>query len=132
MTSAGAIRMRRDRSLHSWPALGPGLVVLLVPSFLADFADPQTWRLVMLGAVAFAMMLVGVFARLQAPFLLGAGVLALHGVTQLWPVIALVYAQVWWWLWLAIAGVALIAIAATYERQLRFAKRVITTVAALR
>ncbi|KHK96170.1 hypothetical protein LK09_16155 [Microbacterium mangrovi] len=132
MTTAGAVRMRRDPSLHSWPALGAGLSVLLVPSLVADFGDPQTWRLVSLGVVAFALMLVGVFARLQAPFLLGAGVLAVHGINQLWPMIALAYAQVWWWLWLAIAGVILIVIAATYERQLRFAKRVIGTVAALR
>ncbi|MDL9980520.1 SCO7613 C-terminal domain-containing membrane protein [Microbacterium sp. ASV49] len=132
MVAAGLIRMRRTPTLRSWPALGPGFAVLLVPSLIADYTDPVTWRLVTVGIVALATMLFGILRRLQAPFLLGAAVLVVHGVTQLWPIIARNYDQVWWWLWIAIAGVILIAIAATYERQLRFAKRMIRTVASLR
>lgn len=132
MAAAGLVRMRRTPALRSWPALGPGLAVLLVPSLLADYVDPVPWRLVALGVAGVAVMLFGAFRRMQAPFLLGAGVLVVHGLTQLWPVIARNYGQVWWWLWLAIAGVVLIAIAATYERQLRAAKRAIRTVASLR
>jgi hypothetical protein len=128
----GALRMMRNPALRSWSALGPGLAVVLVPSLLADYTDPVSWRLVTVGVVALAVMVAGIGLRLQAPFVLGAGVLIVHGLTQLWPVIAENYAKVWWWLWLAVAGVILIAIAATYERQLRFAKTMFRTVASLR
>ncbi|GAA4349735.1 SCO7613 C-terminal domain-containing membrane protein [Microbacterium rhizosphaerae] len=128
----GAIRMLRTPALPSWPALGPGLAVLLVPSLLADYADPVQWRLVALGVAALGVMLVGVFLRLQAPFVLGVAVLVVHGLAQLWPVIAANYGKVWWWLWIAIAGIILIVIAATYERQLRFARSMLRTVASLR
>jgi hypothetical protein len=128
----GALRMMRNPALRSWSALGPGLAVLLVPSLLADYTDPVSWRLVTVGVVALATMVAGIGLRLQAPFVMGAGVLIVHGLTQLWPVIAENYAKVWWWLWLAVAGVILIAIAATYERQLRFAKTMFRTVASLR
>jgi hypothetical protein len=128
----GALRMTRNPTLRSWSALGPGLAVLLIPSLLADYTDPVSWRLVTVGVVALAVMVAGIGLRLQAPFVMGAGVLIVHGLTQLWPVIAENYAKVWWWLWLAVAGVILIAIAATYERQLRFAKTMFRSVASLR
>jgi hypothetical protein len=128
----GVVWMLRAPALPSWPALGPGLAVLLVPSLLADYTDPVPWRLAALGVVALVVMLTGIFLRLQAPFVMGVAVLVVHGLTQLWPVIAENYGKVWWWLWIAIAGVILIAIAATYERQLRLAKSVIRTVASLR
>ncbi|MBM7504964.1 SCO7613 C-terminal domain-containing membrane protein [Agromyces aurantiacus] len=129
---AGAIRMRRDDRLRSWPALGPGLAVLLVPGLIADWTDPQLWRLVALGATAVAAVLVGALMRLQAPFVLGGAVLLVHALVQLWPWISRLYEAVWWWLWLGIAGAALIALAATYERQLRLARSAVRAIAALR
>lgn len=132
LVAAGAIAMRRSPALGSWPALGIGLTILLVPPLLADFVDPELWRIVALGAVALATLLVGVIRRLQAPFLLGGGVLLVHGVVQLWPAITWLYEAVWWWLWLGIAGVLLVVLAATYERQLRLARTTISSIGALR
>jgi hypothetical protein len=132
LVGAGAIRMARSPELGSWPALGPGLAVLLVPPLLADFIDSDLWRLIALGVVASAAVVVGAVRRLQAPLLLGGGVLLVHAIAQLWPWISAAYEAVWWWLWLGIAGVILIALAATYERQLRLLRGVVRTISDLR
>lgn len=132
LTVAGAVRLTRNPTLRSWPALGPGLAVLLVPALIADWVDVELWRIVALGVTALAAMLVGLLARLQAPFVLGGAVLVVHGVQQLWPWISWLYEAVWWWLWLGIAGAILIALAATYERQLRVARRTVRSISELR
>lgn len=129
---AGGIRMRHDPARRSWPALGPGLAVILVPALIADWTDPELWRLVALGVVATAVVVVGAAMRLQAPFVLGGSVLLVHAIVQLWPWISRLYEAVWWGLWLGIAGALLVAIAATYERQLRLARGAVRTIAALR
>ncbi|WP_143231417.1 SCO7613 C-terminal domain-containing membrane protein [Agromyces cerinus] len=132
LIGAGWLRMRRSPELGSWPALGPGLAVLLVPPLFADFTDPQLWRIVTLGVVAVVVLVIGAVRRLQAPLLLGGGVLLVHALVQLWPWITDLYEAVWWWLWLGIAGVLLVVLAATYERQLRLARGTIRSIAALR
>lgn len=124
--------MRRSPELGSWPSLGPGLAVLLIPALIADFTDPELWRLIALGLVAAAAVVVGAVRRLQAPLMVGGAVLLVHSVAQLWPWITWLYEAVWWWLWLGVAGVVLVALAATYERQLRLARGVMRTVAELR
>jgi hypothetical protein len=129
---SGAVRLRRSPELGSWPALGPGLAVLLVPALIADWSDPVLWRLVALGTVALAAVVAGAMLRLQAPFVLGGVVLLVHAIVQLWPWIRLLYEAVWWWLWLGIAGALLIVIAATYERQLRLARGAVRTISSLR
>ncbi|WP_308799647.1 SCO7613 C-terminal domain-containing membrane protein [Agromyces silvae] len=129
---AGILDLRRRPGLGSWPALGTGLAVLLLPPLVADFTDPQLWRIVTLGVVALATLLAGIRWRLQAPFVVGGGVLLVHAIVQLWPWITALYEAVWWWLWLGIAGVLLVVIAATYERQLRTARAAVTRLAALR
>jgi hypothetical protein len=129
---AGGLQMRRDPARRSWPALGPGLAVILIPALIADWTDPELWRLVALGAVATAIVVVGAALRLQAPFVLGGSVLLVHAIVQLWPWIRELYEAVWWGLWLGIAGALLVAVAATYERQLRLARGAVRTIAALR
>ncbi|GAA1061246.1 SCO7613 C-terminal domain-containing membrane protein [Agromyces bracchium] len=132
LVTAGAIRLRRSPDHGSWSTLGPGLAVLLVPALIADWTDPVLWRLVALGVAAVVVVVAGAVLRLQAPLLLGGGVLLVHAVAQLWPWITRLYEAVWWWLWLGIAGALLIAIAATYERQMRLARGVLRSIAALR
>jgi hypothetical protein len=124
--------MRRSPEVGSWPALGIGLALLLIPSLVADFTDPELWRNVALGIVAALVVLVGAMRRLQAPLLLGGGVLLVHAIVQLWPWITDLYEAVWWWLWLGIAGVLFVVLAATYERQLRLARGTIRLIAELR
>ncbi|GAA4055321.1 hypothetical protein GCM10022282_15540 [Agromyces indicus] len=132
LIAAGAIDLTRRPGLGSWPALGPGLAVVLLPALLADWTDPQLWRVVGLGVAAVAAVVVGTVLRLQAPVLLGGAVLLVHALTQLWPWISALYEAVWWWLWLGLAGALLVVIAATYERQVRLARGAARTIAALR
>ncbi|GAA1505804.1 hypothetical protein BJ978_002820 [Agromyces terreus] len=131
LIAVGAIAMART-GIGSWPALGPGIGLLLLPPLGADFTDPQLWRIVALGAAALTSLVIGAQRRWQAPFLLGGGVLLVHAIVQFWPAITALYEAVWWWLWLGIAGVLLVVLAATYERQVRLARTAIRSISAMR
>ena len=130
---AGGIRLARYAERRSWLELGPGLVLLLVPSLTADFAsDNELWRVVALGVTALAVLGVGLALKLQAPTLVGAVVVVLHGLAQLWPWISGLYGSVPWWLWAGIGGVVLIVLAATYESRIRDLKAVARGISSLR
>ncbi|WP_344058579.1 SCO7613 C-terminal domain-containing membrane protein [Microbacterium pumilum] len=132
MLFVGARELRRRSALRTWPALGPGLALLLIPSLAYDFGTTSLWRVVALGVVAIALIVVGAVWRLQAPLILGSVVVLVHAVSQLWPWISDVYAIVPWWLWLGIGGALLIYIAARYERRMRALRAAFTAVTSLR
>nr|WP_241534922.1 hypothetical protein [Clavibacter michiganensis] len=132
LLAVGARRLLGDAIAGSMRHLGPGLLVLLVPPLLADLGPSPAWRIVGLGVVALATVLVGARLRLRAPFLLGALVLLVHALAQLWPWIREASATVPWWAWAGIGGVVLIAVAARYERRIRDVKEVAARVSALR
>jgi len=129
---SGWLHLGRAPAARSWGALAPGLLLLLLPSLLLDLTASPLWRVVGLGIVATAVLLVGVRRKLQAPFVLGSVVLLVHALAQLWPWIALAYTAVYWWLWLGIGGVLLIALAARYEQRIENLKTVALRVSALR
>ncbi|MFF3857178.1 SCO7613 C-terminal domain-containing membrane protein [Micromonospora sp. NPDC002575] len=115
--AAGAVALRTRPGLNSWLALGPGLVAALLPSGVSVlFApDPQPWRRLLLGAGALAVVLAGAARRWQAPVLLGGVtlvLLALHELARGWDLLPR-------WIFLAAGGLALIGLAATYERRRR-------------
>ncbi|RII92161.1 hypothetical protein DZF95_08460, partial [Clavibacter michiganensis] len=128
----GARRLIRDASAGSMRHLAPGLLVLLVPPLLADLGPSPAWRIVALGILALATLLAGARLKLRAPFLVGAVVLLVHAVAQLWPWIRVASTTVPWWAWAGIGGVVLIAVAARYERRIRDVKEVAARVSALR
>ena len=99
---------------------------------LYDFGTTSLWRVVALGVVAVALVVVGAVWRLQAPLILGSVVVLVHAVSQLWPWISDVYVIVPWWLWLGIGGALLIFIAARYERRMRALRAAFTAVTSLR
>jgi len=73
---------------------------------------------------ACAVLLVGVRRLLQAPLVLGGGVLAVDAVAQLWP-----YAQALpRWVTLGAAGLLLLVLGATYERRRRELARLTSAV----
>ncbi len=117
---------------RSWRWLAPGLLVLLVPSLLLDFTESPLWRVVGLGLVATGVIVVGAVRKLQAPFVIGAVVLLVHAVAQLWPWISLAYGAVPWWLWLGVGGVILIVLAARYEQRIANFKAIALNISALR
>ncbi|RZU64885.1 hypothetical protein EV379_1196 [Microterricola gilva] len=131
-TASGAIRLSCTPGARSWPALGGGLALLLVPSLLADYTDSPLWRVVGLGVVGLAVLLAGLALRLQAPFVLGGGVVLLHGLAQLWPWLSSLYNPTLWWLWLGVGGILLIALAARYEKRIQNLKHAAARITALR
>ncbi|WP_230414859.1 SCO7613 C-terminal domain-containing membrane protein [Micromonospora tarapacensis] len=123
---AGAVALRTRPGLTSWLALGPGLAAVLLPSLAAVLfgPDPQPWRRLLLGTAALAATLLGAVHRWQAPVVLGGvtlALLALHELVRSWDLLPR-------WVFLAAAGLALIGLAATYERRRRDLLRLRATV----
>ncbi|MDO5053506.1 MAG: hypothetical protein Q4E05_11520, partial [Pseudoclavibacter sp.] len=127
----GSVLLRRRPELRSWPTLAPGVLALLVPSVVVGLSSGGVWRIAAIAVLAFGVLLWGLLARLQAPFLLGAGVLAVHSFA-FWPQLEAVTLVVPWWGWLALAGLVLVTLAARYERSLRDAKRAVAAISAMR
>ncbi|MGV9910348.1 SCO7613 C-terminal domain-containing membrane protein [Streptomyces tendae] len=119
----GYLRRRRDTAVSSWTAYGPGLAATLVPSLLAAWDDQHWLRPLLLGVAALAVTLVGARRRLQAPLVLGAGVLALVALHELAPYLTQVVGALPRWVPPALAGLVLLVLGATYEHRLRDARR---------
>lgn len=133
LVAGGSVRLARGAGRRSWPELGPGLALLLLPSLAADlgFGD-ELWRVVALGVVALVVLAAGLALKLQAPTLIGAVVVVLHALAQLWPWISGLYGSMPWWLWAGVGGVILIVLAATYEARIRDVRAVARGVSSLR
>jgi hypothetical protein len=124
----------------SWAAYGPGLVVLLLPSLYLNVlsavssssAEGSILRQSGLILLAAAVLVVGARHRLQAPVLLGAGVLIVQAGVVLSPWIAELAGAVPLWGWLAAVGLALIVLGARYEARVRQLRMVRLRLGALR
>ncbi|MEU5877146.1 hypothetical protein [Spirillospora sp. NPDC047279] len=115
---------RRGRALSSWVAYGPGLAVTLVPSLMVAWtAEPGAARPLILAAAALVITLVGARARLQAPLILGGAVLVLDVAHQVAPYATEVIVRLPGWFPVAVAGLAVLALGATYEHRLRDLRR---------
>ncbi|MFC0005935.1 SCO7613 C-terminal domain-containing membrane protein [Micromonospora siamensis] len=124
--AAGLVALRGRPGLTSWLALGPGLAAGLLPSLVSVLvaAEPQPWRRLLLGVAALVAVLGGAVRRWQAPVLLGGvslALLALHELVRSWDLMPR-------WIYLAVGGLALITLAATYERRRRDLSRLRTVV----
>ncbi|MFH8441988.1 SCO7613 C-terminal domain-containing membrane protein [Streptomyces sp. NPDC018026] len=119
----GLLRRRRAVAVSSWTAYGSGLAVTLVPSLLAAWNDQHWLRPLALGVAALAVTLAGARYRLQAPLVLGAGVLALVALHELAPYLTQVVGALPRWVPPALAGLVLLVLGATYEQRLRDARR---------
>ncbi|MFU8872056.1 SCO7613 C-terminal domain-containing membrane protein [Micromonospora sp. SL4-19] len=127
---AGLVALRTRSGLNSWLALGPGLAAALLPSLVSVLVAPdaQPWRRLALGAVALGAVLGGAARRWQAPVVLGAVTLvplALHELARGWDLLPR-------WIYLGLGGLALITLAATYERRRRDLARLRAAVGRLR
>lgn len=123
LLAVGALRLR-DPETRSWPALGPGLAVLLVPSLVATFIEPELWRLVTLGVVGVAVIAAGALLRLGAPLILGAGVVLIHAIRTFAPQIVALYQLTQWWVWAVIGGALLLFLGLTVEKRVRDLKAI--------
>ncbi|WP_241995177.1 SCO7613 C-terminal domain-containing membrane protein [Kribbella antiqua] len=116
----------RDQS--SWVFLGPGLLIGLVPSTLIADGNDSWIRVTFVVAAALAVVVLGAQLGLQAPFVVGAAVLAKVGIWQFLEVAPLIPR----WITLGAAGAVLLAVGATYERRLSQAKQAARWLSALR
>jgi hypothetical protein len=129
---SGLITLRRDAAARTWPNLGLGIAVLLVPSLLADFGGTELWRVIALGVLSVALVVASIVVRWQAPLIVSGVVLLVHAVAQSWPWIQGLYSVVPWWIWLGIGGVILVAVAARYEHRVRNLRSFVGTISSLR
>lgn len=106
----------RGGKMSSWGAYGPGLVSSLVPSVLALLAGSGWLRPLLLGVVSLAVLLAGARFRLQAPAVLGGLTVAVVALHELAPWIAEVVVLVPRWVPMALGGLLLVVVGATYGR----------------
>lgn len=132
LLALGVLHLRGAATSRSWPALGPGLVLLLLPSLLLASGGGSAWRVVGLAAVATAVVVAGVRLRWQAPLVLGSAVLCAHALVQAWPALATLYEAVPRWVSIGMAGALLLALGARYERRLDDVRSVQGRVTAMR
>ena len=128
----GAVTLARSPSARSWPWLSPGVLVLILPSLLASFVDEPIWRLVGVGVACVAAIVVGALLRLQAPLVLGAGLVLIHGLRTFAPQLVAVYQLTEWWVWAVVGGAIIFFIGFTFERRKRDFQNTATRIAALR
>ncbi|MCX5211008.1 hypothetical protein OG689_17200 [Kitasatospora sp. NBC_00240] len=119
----GVLHRRRFPEAGSWTAYGPGLGLGLLPSLLAVWADGGWLRPLLLGAAALVVTVLGGRLRLRCPLLLGGGTLLLVAVHELAPAVVQVFGLLPRWVPLALAGLLLLVLGATYEQRLRDARR---------
>ncbi len=129
-TAVGLVALRREPSRSSWSVLGAGLAGMALPSLAVIFReDGSPWRSLLLGGGALAVTIAGAATRRQAPFVLGALTVALVALREIWPLLPRIAAAVPAWVPLAIGGVLLVVLGATYEQRRRDLRRVRAVVA---
>lgn len=101
----------------SWATLAPGVVATLLPSVMATFTDPQTWRAILVIAIALVAVLVGARKTLAAPFILGISALPLEILVVFLVQLGDTINPLLWWITLATAGIVLLVIAVGWERR---------------
>jgi hypothetical protein len=119
LIAAGGRRARCSPGLSSWVSYGPGLAVLLLPSLAAVWLLSGWVRPLVLGLVAAGITLAGGRARLLAPLLLGGVVVILDAGHELAPAVRQLAGMLPGWVPIAVIGVILLAVGATYEARLR-------------
>jgi MYXO-CTERM domain-containing protein len=112
--------LRRHRELTSWQGYGLALAAMFLPSLavIASGDDPPARRLG-LGLVALVVVVAGTVRRRRAPVVVGGAVLvllALRELVGLWELLPR-------WLPLAVAGLILLVLGATYEQRRRDVRR---------
>ncbi|TPF80718.1 hypothetical protein BW10_03865 [Bifidobacterium sp. UTBIF-56] len=119
-------------ALRSWPALWPALTLLMVPSLLISWFEPLSLpRVLALFAISICALLLGALRGLQAPLVYGTVILVIHVLTVIWPWLA-EFSRHYWWVWLLIGGVLLIAAAARYEASMRSMRSIASRISDLR
>ena len=112
LLATGGWWLWRSPRVSSWGALGPALMVGLVPSSLVAMFDGGPRALAVIGAAALITVLGGV-GRLAAPVVIGAACVVLLSLVEVAPVIGSLPR----YLTFGAAGAALLLTGATFERR---------------
>ncbi|MGI5166277.1 SCO7613 C-terminal domain-containing membrane protein [Spirillospora sp. CA-253888] len=130
LLAVGLVRRSRRPSPSSWDAYGIALAATLLPSLAAAWAGDGPRPLLLAGG-ALAVTLVGARVRLQAPLLLGGGVLVLVAGHVLAPMAVEFLTGLPGWVPVAAAGLLVLGTGVTYEQRLRDLRRLRSAVTAL-
>jgi hypothetical protein len=120
LLGVGVWRLRHTPGAGTLRALGPGLLLALVPSLVWAFDEPVSVRSLLLGAACLALVVAGVRLHWAAPLVCGAAVGALLVLRLATPVAEAVPR----WALIGAAGVLLVAAGITWEQRLRDARAV--------
>jgi hypothetical protein len=131
LLGSGWWRRRRGTPVSSWAAYGAGLSFTMLPSLVAVYSDTEAWRSPALGALALAVLVAGARFRLQAPTAIGAVVVAGVAVRELAPYVSEMLLAVPRWVPIAVGGLLLVVIGATYEARMRDLRRLRDTLTAM-
>ncbi|MDN5853997.1 MAG: hypothetical protein L0K86_14350, partial [Actinomycetia bacterium] len=128
LLAVGYLAMRRSARVRTSAALLPGLAMTLAPSLPAVLIDPTTLRGLLLGLASVAVLGAGAWLKWQAPFVVGAALVALIAVRHLGP-----YADaVPRWGLIALAGTVMLVVGVTWESRVREARTLASFVGAMR
>ncbi|MEV7965510.1 hypothetical protein AB0O34_05950 [Sphaerisporangium sp. NPDC088356] len=122
---------RRSAHVSSWAAYGAGLSSTMLPSLVVVYADTEWRRSMVLGVLALAVLLAGARFRLQAPTMIGGVVLAGVAVRELAPYVSEMLLAVPRWVPIAVGGLLLVVLGATYEARKRDLRRLRGTLATM-
>ncbi|MBE1583942.1 SCO7613 C-terminal domain-containing membrane protein [Nonomuraea angiospora] len=123
LLGSGWLRRRRA-PVSSWAAYGTGLSFTMLPSLVVVYSDTEWRRSLALGVLALAVLFAGARSRLQAPTMVGGLVLAGVVVRELAPYVSEMLLAVPRWVPIAVGGVLLVVVGATYEARMRDLRRV--------
>ena len=102
----------RARAVSSWVTAAPGLGLLAVWLLDAQLQRSVGWSVPLALATGVAAVAVGGWRRLAAPLVIGTGTLAATVVVSAGPRLS----ELDSWVWLAVGGLGLIAVAVLVER----------------
>ncbi|MEU4234265.1 hypothetical protein AB0F17_59165 [Nonomuraea sp. NPDC026600] len=122
---------RRGAPVSSWVAYGAGLSFTMLPSLVAVYSDTEWRRSLALGVLALAVLFAGVRFRLQAPTAVGAVVVAGVAVRELAPYVSEMLLTVPRWVPIALGGLLLVVVGATYEARMMDLRRLRDTLTAM-
>lgn len=122
------VLLRSEPPRSTLVALGPGLVLGLLPSLPQALLAPASPRGLTLGLVSLAVLAVGVRLRWLAPFVAGAVLVGLLLLVQLGPV-AVALPR---WILIAVAGVSMLAVGMTWESRVRDGRAAARWIGAMR
>lgn len=118
----GMFEWRRGPA-RSWFALGPAIVLGLGPTLVLGIGRDDTPRTIVAAAMAFAIVALGAWKRLQAPLVLASVALVALAADTFGPAVA----RLPRWLPTAVVGLLLMWIGATFETRRERAKRATET-----